>query len=113
MSTMQLAAPAARTSSGAGPAINTPAGLDDLAVYLDVTAASGTTPSLTVSLEWSHDGSTWFTSDPVETFTAQTAAGKRVRTFGPRGDFVRAAWTITGTTPSFTFAVLVSVSDFG
>jgi hypothetical protein len=113
-----LAASLARTVAGNGdsldltqlfsaPLVGMPPAL---IVQSDVTAVSGTTPSLTVIIEDSVDGGVnWNT---VVAFTAQTAVGRAVQRLGltaatwpfnPRR--VRARWTIAGTTPSFTFSV--------
>lgn len=77
---------------------------DEISILLDVTAVSGTSPSMTVSVEWTHDGSTWFAADTADTFTAITAAKKTVKNFTVKGLGFRLVWTITGTTPSFTFS---------
>jgi hypothetical protein len=104
-----LATSAARTTSGNGSAIST--GLEAAQVAkLDVTAASGTTPSLTVVIEESANGSTgWSTK---ASFTARTTTGSQIIAL-PRLNhaFLRATWTISGTTPSFTFSVQASNSD--
>jgi hypothetical protein len=104
-----LATSAARTTSGNGSAIST--GLEAAQVAkLDVTAASGTTPSLTVVIEESANGSTgWATK---ASFTARTTTGSQIIAL-PRLNhaFLRATWTISGTTPSFTFSVQASNSD--
>lgn len=97
-------ASAARTATGSSGSIDV-GHQDFLSLMLDVTAVSGTTPSLTLSVEWSHDGATWFTADPVDTFTAVTASGKKVKLFQVKGTVARVTWTISGTTPSFTFSV--------
>lgn len=79
--------------------------IDRLRAQLNVTAASGTTPSMTVVLESTLDGVNW---DTLGTFAAKTAAGREVITINPViGRRLRARWTITGTTPSFTFSVLI------
>jgi hypothetical protein len=104
-----ILASAARTSSGNGG--------DGVAVpefararfYLDVTAASGTSATLDVTIEELVNGQ-WYT---LATFTQSTAAGRKaVSVSGPAGRKLRAAWTIGGTTPSFTFAV-VGILEFG
>ena len=70
---------------------------------LAITAASGTTPSLTVIVEDSPDGSTWTTRD---TYPAQTTTGTVTRALPTTlAAYQRVRWTITGTTPSFTFSV--------
>lgn len=95
-------ASAARTASGNGAAFNTNQATS-LEGFLTVSAASGTTPTLDARLETSVDGgATWTT---VAAFTQITAAGARNRVFGPLGDLCRWAWTIAGTTPSFTFTI--------
>lgn len=71
-----------------------------------VTAASGTSPSLTVSVQTSHDNGA---SDPwrtIASFPAQTAVGTTAwQDFVGLDRYVRASWVISGTTPSFTFGV--------
>lgn len=86
-----------------------------LRVQLNVTASSGTTPSLTLVIQDSLDGVNW---NAIGTFTAVTGNGPQVQNISLRGDAqptgfawpfnarqVRVQWTITGTTPSFTFVV--------
>lgn len=74
-----------------------------LRLRLDVTIASGTTPSLTVSVQTSSDGSSWYT---VESFAAKTAVGAESKAFSGLDRFVRLQWGApSGTTPSFSFAV--------
>lgn len=71
---------------------------------LNVTAASGTTPTLNVVIEDSIDnGANWNT---VGTFAQKTAAGREVvNVTAPFGNLLRVRWTIAGAIPSFTFAV--------
>lgn len=97
-----LLASAARTTTGQGSAVAVN-GRGQVA-KLDVTAASGTTPNLTVTIESSRDGATGWTTH--STFAAKTGTGSQVIDYKKRPqEFVRAAWVITGTTPSFTFSV--------
>lgn len=84
---------------------------DDLAVMIDLTAVSGTSPNMTVSVQWSNDGSVWFNADPADAFTALTAAGKVTKLFTVKGLYARLNYTITGTTPSFTFAAYSIIGD--
>jgi hypothetical protein len=99
-----VAASAARTTTGQSAAVQAQG--RQVAVEVDVTAVSGSTPSMTLTVEWSDDnGTTWFLADPPDTFTALTAAGKRVKEFDVKAPYFRTVWTISGTTPSFTFAV--------
>lgn len=92
---------AARTATGTGSSYE----LGDrgvLRLLLDVTAASGTSPTLDVAVETSYDGSTWRS---VAAFAQKTAAGTERKSFSGCDRFVRITYTIGGTTPSFTFSV--------
>lgn len=72
-------------------------------LLLDVTAVSGTTPSMTVTVETSYDGSTnWQT---VGSFAAKTAVGQERKVFAGLDRFVRVSQAVSGTTPSFTYSV--------
>lgn len=95
----------ARTATGQSGAISV-GKADALALLVNVTAVSGTTPSMTISIEWSHDGgTTWAQGDPADQMTAITAAAVKAKQFNVKAPVYRVVWTITGTTPSFTFAV--------
>lgn len=96
-----LAPSSARTAAGSGPAVDT-GERSTLRLTLNVTAASGTSPSLTVTIEHSGDGSTW---RPHSSFAAATAVTTERKTFGGIDRYVRATWAVAGTTPSFTFSV--------
>lgn len=98
----------ARTASGTGSSfqIGALSASQSLYVNLHVLSVSGTTPSLTVRIE--SDNATGFPSaTTVGTFTAATAVGgQHMRIAGPvTDDWFRAAWTISGTAPSFLFLV--------
>ena len=69
---------------------------------LDVTVVSGTSPTLDLVIETSPDKVSWFIHT---TFSQKTAVGKDFKTLSNLGRFLRARWTIGGTTPSFTFSV--------
>lgn len=99
-------ASAARTTSGnSGPLIIVDKG-SQVSLLADVTAVSGTTPSMTLSVEWSHDGTTFAAADPVDTHGAAiTATAQRAKVYTVKGPYYRVVWAITGTTPSFTFSV--------
>lgn len=95
-------ASAARTTTGIGSSFNSESATA-LEATLSVTAASGTSPTLDVRLETSIDaGTTWST---VDSFGQKTAAATEGKVFGPIGDVCRWAWTIGGTSPSFTFSI--------
>jgi hypothetical protein len=75
--------------------------------HVSVTAVSGSSPTLTVSLQWSQNNSTWISGNADETFPVMTSTGTAQLTAPSRAAFVRAAWTVTGSTPSFTAAIAV------
>jgi hypothetical protein len=117
-SPLTLDGSSARTASGNGTAsINY--NWRGAIFYLNVTAASGTTPTLTWRIQWSYDGgTTWIDYDTTNLQTASittTGASKLIVYPGitttanaqlglPLPRNFRTAWTIGGTTPSFTFA---------
>jgi len=79
---------------------------ENLSLLVDVTAVTGTTPTLDLSVEWSSDnGTTWFKADTADTLAQITAAKKTAKRFSALASWFRVVWTIGGTTPSFTFAV--------
>lgn len=102
-----VVASAGRTATGSSAAIDIGEYTHgELSVLLEVTAVSGTTPSLTVSVEWSNDAVDWFTPETADAFNAITAAAtRRTKEFDIKARYYRVVWTITGTTPSFTFEV--------
>ena len=96
-------ASAARTTSGNSGALTGFGDWSRFRAQLNVTAASGTSPTLDVVVEDSFDGTTWNT---VATFTQKTAAGVQVvDVSGQFTEQLRVRWTVGGTTPSFTFDV--------
>lgn len=102
-SAQSLQASAAQTSSGAGSPIDLGSRDRLLRQTLTVSTVSGGTPSLTVRLECSADGSTgWRT---FGAFTVVSAASVERLTFVSPEQHVRVAWAIAGSTPSFTFLV--------
>lgn len=97
---------APRTASGNGQGVVNADTGDTLALLLDVTVASGTSPTLTVSVEWSMDGATWAPAETADAFTQVTGITRKVRTFAVKAPHYRVVWVIGGTTPSFTFSVV-------
>lgn len=74
-----------------------------VAIAINVSAIGGTTPNMTFSVQWSNDGTNWYTADPADTFTAITATGKVVKTFASKGALARLNEVFTGTTPTITY----------
>jgi len=95
-------ASAARTTTGVGSWLSSDEfGAATLA--LDVTAASGTTPTLNVTVETR--GSSADSARSVGTFAQKTAVSAERKTFPGFDNEYRVTWTIGGATPSFTFSV--------
>jgi hypothetical protein len=93
----------ALTASGNTGALPSYGYATTLRAQLNVTAASGTTPTLDVVIEDTLDGANWNT---IGTFTQLTAAGRQVINITtPFSDTIRVRWTVGGTTPSFTSSV--------
>lgn len=112
---VELAASAARTTSGNGSAFGGFANSSKIAAQLVITAASGTNETLDVVIQHSIDGGT--TWHDLISFAQQTAAATVFADYAEvegataqvYGDKLRAKWTIGGTdTPSFTFSVKIS-----
>lgn len=106
MASVTLLDSAARTTTGVGAAVPGFGDKINLRAQLHVTAASGTTPTLTVLIEDTIDGTNW---DTVGSFAQKTAVSREVVNITipfPFSDRLRASWTIGGTAPSFTFSVL-------
>jgi hypothetical protein len=104
---LTLVSSGARTANGNGDALEITA--DALAVTLEVTAASGTSPTLNVFLE---DAPTlngpWTTLATYGQKTGASVEAQRV-TNGAFHDYARVRWSIAGTNPSFTFSVRATV----
>jgi hypothetical protein len=98
---LDLGLVAAQTASGNGASQDMGA-KGSARLTLDVTAASGTTPTLDVTLQTSEDALTWRT---LGTFAQKTIVSAERKSFGGADRYVRALWVIAGTTPSFTFTV--------
>lgn len=96
---------AARTTSGNGAAVLSADTGDTLSLVLNITAASGTTPTLVVSVEWSMDGSNWAPAETPDAFTQMTGTGLKAKVFQVKAPNYRIVWVVGGTTPSFTFTV--------
>lgn len=102
--------PTAITATGESGAILPPLS-SSIHLIATVSAVSGTLPTLTLGIEWSHDGgTTWAAADTAadQQFTQVSTTGARRKTFQVAGNLYRLVWTVGGTAPSFT----VSVSEY-
>jgi hypothetical protein len=118
---LNLDTSSARTTSANG-ATGTNHNARGAEIFVNVTAVSGTTPTLAVRLQESYDGTNFRDVDTTNLQTASitangiyklvvypglpTAANASLNGVLPRT--FRLAWTIGGTTPSFTFATYVN-----
>ncbi len=78
-------------------------------VMAHVSAITGTTPTLAVSLEQSADGSSGWTALAGSAVATLTAVGNGVAYAYPTANFVRVTATVGGTTPAVTAKVAVVV----
>ena len=102
---IEFLASAARTTSGESASKDLGTCAEALAIA-KVTAKSGTTPTLDIKFQTSHDGTDFV--DLGDAFTQITTEGTYVKKLAANfGKYVRAAYTIGGTTPSFTFSLQV------
>jgi len=107
-----LVASAARTSSSNTSAFNNVVTRGLVAFVLDVTAKSGTTPTLDVTIEFNDMASgKWIT---IATFTqiGDATGNERITVATMPENTIRAAWVIGGTdTPTYTFSVGMAAQD--
>lgn len=110
--------PAVYTVSGVGAVMAAPQVDKGLTLFLSVSVVSGTTPSMVAKVQQLDlVSNSWF-DVPGATFPAITAAGAAALTIFPGAPQVasisvngtirnnyRVAWTIAGTTPSFSFSI--------
>lgn len=103
-STVTLSASGAKVASGAATAVTGLAAANNLVIQLEVTAASGTTPTLDVIVQDTVDGTNYYT---IATFAQKTGTGTEViRLATPFTDTLKVSWTIGAiANPSFTFSV--------
>lgn len=77
----------------------------NVGVMVEVTAHSGTTPTLDLSVEWSMDGTNFAPAQAADSFTQITTTDQRViKLFAVKAPFFRLVWTLGGTTPHYTFS---------
>lgn len=110
------------TASGTGATIDVSSAKGGL-FEIDITAASGTNPTLVAKVQINIDGTNWIDLDATNAATASlTTTGRAViRVYpgltntaagtanGILPALARLAWTVGGATPSFTFATHVAL----
>ena len=99
---------AARTASGDSGVLANYGNASTLRVQLNSAAGTGTTPTLDVVIEDTLDGTNWNTIGTAFT-QVTTGASRQIKDITvPFADRIRVRWTVGGTTPSFTFSVIVA-----
>ncbi len=92
----------ARTTNGSSNTVQAYGG-ESLRAQLNVTAATGTSPTLNVLVEDSLDGINFNT---IGTFAQKTTAGREVINItSPFAENLRVSWTIAGTGATFSFGI--------
>jgi hypothetical protein len=110
-----LKASGAETASTTGSSVSTGTDSGGMYVELVVTAASGSSPTMTVVVEGSLDGTNWFTlgtlgangysTGSVATAPSNLTTTATVRAYLHMPQYVRTRSVIGGATPSFTYSV--------
>lgn len=91
-----------------GP-IDNPGAAGFVVLLVHCTAATGTSPTLNVTLEQSADGKTSWSAIPGASSLQLVAASNSVAFAVPTAPFVRVSATVGGTTPAVTASVAVLV----
>lgn len=99
-------ASAVRNVSGTADIGALPGDFVEMNIYIAVTAASSATgtPSMTVTYQCSHDGTTWFDHTSGAAITAVT--NQVIKITSNLGKYGRISYAISGDTPSFTFSAV-------
>lgn len=113
-----IAASAARTTSGDSGTLVNREGFPGIHIVLDITAASGTSPTLDVKVQRFDPASQKWVDLPGGAFAQKTTAGTDDLIIYPGvaetanrsvsdaiAETYKVVWTIAGTTPSFTFSL--------
>jgi hypothetical protein len=91
------------TSTTATYSTLSPSTQDWIAIELNVTAMTGTSPQAVFSIQWSDDGGTWADAEPADQFDPITGPCTIAKRFDVKAAYWRAAVVVTGTnSPSFT-----------
>jgi hypothetical protein len=105
--TIRKVADGAVTATATSAKVNA-GGFSSAKAYLNITAASGTTPTLVVKFQDSPNGVDSWVDVATGAFSSQNATGTNSLVLSNVGPFLRAVQTVGGTTPSFTYDLKVS-----
>lgn len=106
---MTLLSSAARTSSSYSDYKDL-GSYNEMIMILDVTAASGTDPTLDITLQFSADAQNWY-DDPEIYFSQIYGVTSKIARATNFGKYVRWKYTIGGTDASFTFSLNIIAKD--
>ena len=112
MAATTLVASAARTVTGSSAAIAVGSGAATLELEVEVTASSGTSPTMALGVSWSDDGVNFGANDTTaDAFASITTTGNVTKSVPVRAPYMQLTWTLGGTSPSFTFSVIDVASN--
>jgi hypothetical protein len=76
-----------------------------LNVYINLTTlTAGTSPTVTASIQWSDDGSTWYDVDgATDSFTAISAVGSKMKSVTIKAPYWRLVTGVTGAPTNATY----------
>lgn len=81
-----------------------------ISYIVDVTAVSGTNPTLDIFEEGSEDGINWFQFTQTHRFT--NTGQQRFQSLRLAAKFYRYRWIVGGTSPSFTFSIITTLKNY-
>lgn len=84
-------------------------GMSLVSFTVNITAASGSSPTLSINIQESDDQSNWISIATTNTFTGVSTQNMRGLPLSSR--YYRYVYTITGSTPSFTFSINTTLKD--
>jgi hypothetical protein len=100
--TLHASAPETATGASAGVEVGD---VSEIRLLLNVTAVSGTTPTLDITVETSFDNGVTDAWRALGTFAQKTAVSTERKDFAGCDRWVRSRRVIAGTTPSFTYDI--------
>lgn len=105
-----LISASALTSTGSSSSVTT-GKYHEAVLVVNVTAASGTTPICNFQIEVSLDDDTFVVHPDFQVPLSFVTTGTKVLHFTGLGEYVRLAYTISGTSPSFTTTAKISLKN--
>ena len=97
----QMLPSAARTTGGQTSGFDFGDGIECL-IMVEVSTATGDGKQLDITIQTSHDNTNWFDHSTVSSITD---TGNFIDSVTQYGKYLRISYSISGTTPSFTFKI--------